>query len=397
MGLIGTLLLAMAGAVLLIACLNLANMLLARGANRAKEIALRLALGASRWRIVRQLLCEGLLLALAGGAFGLLISLLSNDLLLASLGGLFGSMNFSIVVQLRPDATVLAVTFLICLAATLLFSLGPALKASRADLVHDLKQQVGEPAHVGRLNRFFAARHLLVMTQIALSLTLLFSSGLFFRGALKASGLNPGFDRQGAISSEMDFTLGQMSEEVAQRTMFAALHRVRELPGVRAAALTTMLPFGNITNARRVMRMDETVPSKTDPNAPEPGASGIFTAVTPGWFKAIGVRLLRGRDFTDTEAEQKDSPRVLIIDEVLAKKLFPNRDALGQHLRYTQPPSDGSPNDFTIVGIVSAHRHEILSDEMPKRIFAPLAQAYSGGVILQTRLERDDRRIGERP
>ena len=153
-------------------------MLLARGANRAKEIALRLALGASRWRIVRQLLCEGMLLALAGGALGLFISLWSNGLLLGSLGNLFGSMNFSIVVQLRPDATVLAVTFLICLVATLLFSLGPALKASRADLVNDLKQQVGEPAHVGRLNRFFAPRHLLVMAQIALSLTLLFSGGL---------------------------------------------------------------------------------------------------------------------------------------------------------------------------------------------------------------------------
>ena len=125
--LIGTLLLAMAAAVLLIACLNLANMLLARGASRAKEIALRLALGANRWRIVRQLLCEGLLLALAGGALGLFISLWSNDLLLDSLGGLFGSMSFSIVVQLRPDMTVLLVTFLICLLATLLFSLGPAL------------------------------------------------------------------------------------------------------------------------------------------------------------------------------------------------------------------------------------------------------------------------------
>ena len=117
--------------------------------------------------------------------------------------------------------------------------------------------------------------------------------------------------------------------------MFAAVHRVRALPGVRAAALTTMLPYGNITNARRVMRLDEAAVAKTDPNAPEPGASGLFTAVTPGWFDAIGVRLLRGRDFTDAEAENKNSPRVLIIDETMAKKLFPKRDALGQHLRYT--------------------------------------------------------------
>lgn len=390
-GLVGTLLLAMAAAVLLIACLNLANMLLARGANRAKEIALRLALGASRWRIVRQLLCEGLVLALAGGTLGLLISLWSNGLLIGSLGNLFGSMNFSIVVQLRPNPTVLAVTFLICLVATLFFSLGPALKASRADLVNDLKQQVGEPAHVGRLNRFFAPRHLLVMAQIALSLTLLFSGGLFFRGALKAGALNPGFDRDGAISAEMDFTLRHEEEAAAQRTMFAAAHRVAALPGVRAAALTTMLPYGNITNARRVMRMDEAAVAKSDPKAPDPGASGMFTAVTPGWFDAIGVRILRGRDFTAPECENKNTAPVLIIDEVMAKKLFPNQDPLGQHVRYTLPPSDGSPNDFTIVGIVGAHRHEVLDSEMPKRIFAPLAQAYNGGVILQVRLARDDR------
>ncbi|MEO5753651.1 MAG: ABC transporter permease, partial [Chthoniobacterales bacterium] len=391
MGLIGIMLLAMAAAVLLIACLNIANMLLARGANRAKEVALRLALGASRWRIVRQLLCEGFILALLGGALGLLISYWSNDFLLGSLGNLFGTLNFSIVVALRPDLIVLAVTFLICLLATLLFSLGPALKASRADLVNDLKQQVGEPAHVGKLNRFFAPRHLLVMVQIALSFTLLFSAGLFFRGALKAGALNPGFDRAGAVSAEMDFTLGREDEEASRRTMFAALHRVRTLPGVKAAALTTMLPYGNITNARRVMRLDEAIVAKTDPNAPEPGASGLFTAVTPGWFETIGVRLLRGRDFSETETERKDSPPVLIIDEVLAKKLFPKGDALGQHLRYTTPPSDGSPNEFTIVGIVSEHRHEVLGDEMPRRIFAPLAQAYSGGVVLQVRLARDDR------
>jgi len=291
---------------------------------------------------------------------------------------------------MRPNATVLGVTFIFCLLATLLFSLGPALKASRADLVNDLKQQVGEPAHVGRLNRFFALRHLLIMAQIALSLTLLFSGGLFFRGALKAGGLNPGFDRSGALSAEMDFTLGRQDEEAARRTMFAAVHRVRSLPGVRSAALTTMLPYGNLTNARRVMRLDETAVAKTDPNAPEPGASGLFTAVTPGWFETIGVRLLRGRDFTDTEAENKDSPRVLIIDETMAKKLFPKGDALGQHLRYTLPPSDGSPNDFTIVGIVSEHRHEVLGDDVPRRIFAPFAQAYSGSVILQVRLVRED-------
>ena len=207
--LIGALLMGMAAAVLLIASLNLANMLLARGTARAKEIALRLALGASRWRIIRQLLCEGLLLALLGGAFGLILSVWSNGLLLRSMSALFTSMNFSIILDMKPDMTVLAVTFLFCLFATLLFSLGPALKASNADLVNDLKQQAGEPAHIGRFNRFFAPRHLLVMAQVSLSLVLLFSAGLFFRGALAAAGVALGFEPAGGIVTEMDFSLGQ--------------------------------------------------------------------------------------------------------------------------------------------------------------------------------------------
>ena len=205
--LIGTLLMGMAGAVLLIACLNLANMLLARGTARAKEIALRLALGASRWRIVRQLLSEGLLLAICGGVVGLVLSVWCNNLLLHSLATLLNNVNFSFVVDLTPDVAVLAVTFLFCLMATLLFSLGPALKATRADLVNDLKQQVGEPARIGRFSRFFAPRHISVMAQIALSLMLLFAAGLFFRGALKAAGLNPGFVAAGDLVTEMDFSL----------------------------------------------------------------------------------------------------------------------------------------------------------------------------------------------
>jgi hypothetical protein len=136
--LIGTLLMAMAGAVLLIACLNLANMLLARGTSRAKEIALRLAVGASRWRIVRQLLSEGLLLAICGGVVGLILSVWCNHFLLQSLATLLNNVNFSFIIDLAPGLSVLAVTFLFCLIATMLFSLGPALKATKADLVNVL-------------------------------------------------------------------------------------------------------------------------------------------------------------------------------------------------------------------------------------------------------------------
>jgi ABC-type antimicrobial peptide transport system permease subunit len=130
----------------------------------------------------------------------------------------------------------------------------------------------------------------------------------------------------------------------------------------------------------------------TDPKAPDPGAGGLFTAITPGYFDAIGVRILRGRDFTQAEAENKDAPRVVIIDEEMAKKIFPNADALGQHVRYTQPPRDGSPNDFEIVGIVNAHRHDVQNDTNLRRLFVPFVQSYSGQIYLHTRLTNTDRR-----
>jgi putative ABC transport system permease protein len=381
-GIMGVLMMAMAGAVLLIACLNLANMLLARGTARAKEMAIRIALGSSRWRIIRQLLSEGLLLALAGGIVGLLVGLWCNWLLFQSLAALFSSMSFSIVVPVKPNAVVLGATFLFCLAATLLFSLGPALKATKPDLVNDLKQQAGEPAHLGRINRFFAPRHLLVMAEVSLSLMLLFGAGLFVRGALKAGGVDLGFEARDGLVTEMDFTLANTPEATAKRTMFDVVERVKQLPGVRGAALSTMIPFGNTTNARRVMPASA---AQADPNAPDQGVSGLYTSTTPGYFETIGVRILRGRDFTQLEAENKDTPRVAIVDENMAKKLFPNSDALGQHIKGTNPRPDGSSGEMEIVGVVSPHRHEVIGSDVPRRLFVPLAQVYSGAVYLHVR------------
>ena len=387
--LIGTLLMAMAGAVLLIACLNLANMLLARGTARSKEIALRIALGASRWRIIRQLLCEGLFLAVCGGLVGLILSVWCNNLLLHSLAALLNNVNFSFIVDLSPDAAVLTVTFLFCLLATLLFSLGPALKATRADLVNDLKQQVGEPARIGRFNRLFAPRHISVMAQIALSLMLLFAAGLFFRGALKAAGLNPGFVAAGDLITEIDFTLVKKKPAEARREIFNIVQRTRELPGVTAVGVGTMLPYYNFTSTRRIMSTRTTL--SNDPKAPDPGATALYTASTPGYFDAIGVKLLRGRDFTQVECENKDGRRVAIIDEEMAKKLFPNEDAVGQHVRYTIPPKDGSPNDMEVIGVVGTHRHDVQNDTPLTRLFVPFAQGYTGDVFLHVRFNTMDR------
>jgi predicted permease len=219
---------------------------------------------------------------------------------------------------------------------------------------------------------------------------LLFSAGLFFRGALKASGLNPGFQPGGDLVTEFDFSLVKKDPAEARRLMFAVAQRAHELPGVQAAALGTMLPYGTFTNTRRIMSARETIP--TDSKTPDPGAGALYTATTPGYFDAIGVQLLRGRDFTQAEAEDKNMPRVAIIDDEMAKKLFPNTDAIGQHIRYTQPPKDGSPNDMEVIGIVNSHRHDVQNDTLNRRLFVPLAQGYNGNVYLHVRFATKDRR-----
>jgi predicted permease len=383
------LLLAMAAVVLLIACLNLANMMLARGTARRREFAIRLSLGAPRGRIIRQLLVEGLILALVGGALGLLLAQWCDDLLAHSLNGLFHSMGLSFMIGLHPDATVLGVTLVFCFAATLVFSLGPAIASVRVDVVHDLKQQSGEPAPRGGWNRFFSARHCLVMAQISLSLALLFTGGLFLRGALNAAALNLGFGTAGALIAEIDYSITHASDTEAQQKMQAMLARVRELPGVRRAALTSLEPYTNVMLTRRIALAE--TPVSADPKAVQPGFDGVFAAVTPEFFDAIGVRVLRGRTFTAAEAENPHAAPAVILDEQMAKSLFPKGEALGRRVRLNQP-SGRAPLEMEVVGIVSAHRQQPGTGEPNSRIYVPLAQIHPASVYLNVRLATDDPR-----
>jgi putative ABC transport system permease protein len=390
LGLMSVLLAGMAAIVLLIASLNLINMILARGTARSREIAMRLAIGATRWQIVRQLLVEGLVLSIAGGLVGLALAAWTNTLLQQSFSLLLGSMNFSLTTDLRPDSMVLAATIGFCVLATVIFSLGPALKASRADVVGELKTQGAESTASGRLNRFFAPRHVLVMAQMTLSLVLIFSAGLFFRGALKAGGLELGFEPAGVLLTEMDFSLANTPQADAMRRVELLTERVRRLPGVKSVGWTTLVPYGNLNTASRVVPANAP-PVKSDPNGPEQGAYGVSASVTPDYFDTIGVPLLRGRTFTALEAQKHDTPRVCILDEGLAKKLFPDKDALGQRIRLTQAPADGSPADMEIVGIVARHRHDVMDDNGPaRRIYFPLAQSYSPGMWLSVRYSSKD-------
>ena len=262
-------------------------------------------------------------------------------------------------------------------------------QSGRDDFVSSTLQINGQPYTVIGITPDGFSGASAVMAQIALSLMLLFAAGLFFRGALKAAGLNPGFVAAGDLITEMDFTLVKKEPADARREIFNIAQRARELPGVTAVGVATMLPYNNFTNTRRIMST-RTILSN-DPKAPDPGATALYTASTPGYFDAIGVKLLRGRDFTQAECQDKDGRRVAIIDEEMVKKLFPNEDVIGQHVRYTIPPKDGSPNDMEVIGVVGKHRHDVQNDTPLTRLFVPFAQGYSGNVVLHVRFNTLDR------
>src|SRR6266704_2833971 len=247
---IAPLLLGMAVVVLLlVACLNLANMLLARGTARRKEIAIRLALGGNRWRIVRQLLTEGFALAVLGGVGGLILGLWSSDLLVDSMRKL---MPLDIVWLTGPNPTILAATFGFCLLGTLIFALGPALKISRSAVVADLKEHAGEDV-VGRRWKF-VPRHPLVVVQIAFSLALITAAALFIRGAGKAASVDTGLKPGASYILEVDASLAGYEPKRAQELYQNLSERLAALPGVEHAGISSIVPFGMFELSRKVQR-----------------------------------------------------------------------------------------------------------------------------------------------
>src|SRR5258705_3633493 len=246
---IAPLLLGMAVVVLLVACLNLANMLLARGTARRKEIAIRLALCATRLRIVRQLLSEGFVLALLGGAGGLVLGLWSSDLLVASMRRL---MPFEIVWSTGANPAILAATFGFCLLRTLMFALGPALKISRSAVISDLKAHAGEDVVQRRWK--FLPRNPLVVVQLAFSLALLTAAALFVRGANKAASVDSGLKPGASCLLEVDASLAGYEPKRAQELYRNLNARLAALPGVERASISSFVPFGMFELSRKVQR-----------------------------------------------------------------------------------------------------------------------------------------------
>jgi len=380
---VSALLAATAGIVLLVACLNLANMLLARGTARRKEIAIRLALGGSRSRIVRQLLTEGFVLALLGGACGLLLGLWSTDLLVASLHKM---LPMDVVWLGGSNLTVLAATLGFCVLGTICFALGPALKLSRAAVIEDLKQQAGEDAHRRRWR--FLPRNPLVVVQIAFSLALVTAAALFVRGAIKAGSINIGFRTKDLFLVEIDGSLGGFEQRRAEDLYRTLSEKLSALPGVEHTGISATVPFGLNSIRKSVLRAGLS-PAPND--KPATAAEGreftpLWNSVGADYFAAVGLPLLRGRTFTAAEATEHTGPAVAIIDEVLAKKLWPDGDALGQQIQFpirdTPESADAGSGEIRrgqtieIIGIVPPIKNRLFEQEPSGAIYLPYSRGF---------------------
>ena len=358
-------LLGVVGCVLLVACVNVANLMLARATARQKEFALRAALGASRWRIMRQLLVESLLLAFVGGVVGFIVSIWALRLLLTAIPiQLPFWMNFGI------DLRVLGFTAAITLLTGLLFGAAPALQTSRVDLNDTLKE--GGRGATGVRAR---SRNLLVVTEIALSLVVLVGAGLMIQSFLRLKRVNIGLNAQNVLTASVSLPRAKYKGEQRATFFKQLLERVRNLPGVEAASATATVPLSGDNWGRSIT-------IEGFPVLPVGQAPMIqHTVVTPGYFRTMGIPLLAGRDFNDADAN--DSLDVTIIDERLAREYWPNESPIGKRVRFG-PPEDNEPW-HTIVGVAGTVRDQRMQEDTRKSVYLPHQKIPVGGLALVAR------------
>ena len=362
------LMLTVVGLVLLIACGNVANLLLARATARRKEIAMRMALGAGRARLIRQLLTESSLLALAGGGAGLLLAVAGRDLLWAfrPYGMNAGDINLSF------DPRVLGYTLLLSLGAGIIFGLAPALQASRADLVTELKEKSGQAAG-GR--RWFSLRNLLVVGQAALSLVALISAGLFLRSLGNALRINPGFETEKLLLLSFDVDAQGYDKARGMEHYRRVVERVEAIPGVISAAIASARPFG-WGFVRSVF---------VEGQEPSSGGHGILTivgTVAPKYFETMSIPLVRGRNFT--EADRENTPPVVVINEAMAKRFWLNQDAVGKRFRFF-----GDDVSQEVIGVVKDSTVQDIGEAPRPVTYLSLLQDYPSWVTLHVRTAGD--------
>lgn len=348
------LLLGISGLVLLIACANLANLMLARASARERQITIRRALGATRWRMVRDLLSESLLLAAAGSVCGLFLAFAISRTLVAFIS----TQQNQIFLDLGMDWRVLAFTTALAVLTTISFGLAPALRATRAEPA-TLLQSGSRGATVGRER--FSLRRILIVSQVGVSVVLLMGALLFVRSLRKLTTLNVGFQQIGILVTYVDFTHLQLPEERYTEYKRDLVKRVAAIPGIESAAHAMMVPFGGMTWNDRVI------------NEGSDQFAGVVweNFLGPGYFETIGTPLLAGRDFDDRDTAT--SAKVAIVNQAFVRKILKGADALGKRFRIHEPPGKPRPL-YEIVGVTGDNKFQDMHEEFLPFMYFPATQ-----------------------
>jgi len=382
LGSVAALLMSVVGLVLLIACANVANLLLARGSARGKEIAIRLAIGATRWRIVRQLLTESVLLGTLGGILGLLLAWWAASWLRAMpppAGALPLAPQFSI------DLRVLLFTLGLALLAGIVFGLAPALRISRPAIIPALKDESWTATDKGGR---FNLRNLLVVTQIGLSVVLLITAGLFLRSLRHAQAIAPGFDAEKVVTAPLNINLLRYTKAQGREFYRQAVERVEAIPGVQSASVARIVALGGGSSVRS-LAIEGRAGSDNQFRSEGAGSSGSdsnsvsVNVVGPKYFQTMGISLLRGRDFDLQDME--DKPGVVIVNDSFARRHFPGQEVIGRRISFS-----GTAGPWKeIVGVVHDSKYVTLGEPPTPFAYLPLQQNHETGMTLLVRAARN--------
>lgn len=353
------LLLGIAGLVLLIACANLANLMLARASARERQITIRLALGASRSRMVRELLSESLLLSFAGGLCGTFVAFAASRMLVAFVS----TPDSQVVLELAMDWRVLGFTMALAIATTVLFGLAPAVRATRAEPAALL--QAGARGTTGGREKF-GLRRILVTAQVALSVVLLVGALLFARSLRNLTTLDAGFQQSGILIAKVDYGRLELPESRFVEYKRELVKRVQAIPGVESAAGAMLVPLGGSTWNQDMLTE----------NSDEPKGTAWLNYLGPGYFRTIGTPLLEGRDFDDRDTAT--SEKVVIVNQAFKKKFYGGKDPLGKIFRIKEAP--GRPRPFyQIVGVSGDSKFQDMHEEFLPFVYFPVTQQESPG------------------
>ena len=353
--------------VLLITCANVANLLLARATARQKEIAVRTALGASRWRVIRQLLTESVLLSFAGGAVGLLLRVWLTKLFIA-----VSPPNTPRFDEIKPDARVFAFTLALTVITGLVFGLAPALQGSRIDLNVGLKEGGRSGSGGARNTRL---RSVMMVSEIALSFMLLVGAGLLIKSFMRLREISPGFNSDNVLTMRVSLLPAKYAEgEPRVQLLRQAVGRLKAIPGVQSAGAVLSLPLGGDTfNVGRALIREG------HPATPAESSNAAYLVVTPDYFRTLQIPIIRGRAFTDQDTVQ--NPKVVIVNETMARQLWLGESAIGKH--FTIWRDEKFPRE--IVGVVGDTKPSLDAEAGPQ-MYVPYAQDSGwGGVSLVLR------------